>query len=713
MFLGAIVYLYPTKTYFMKQVFTVWASLFLFFGGTAQNVTLTQLVTGLNSPTGVYFAPGDDNTMYILQQGGRIRLADATTGVVSGTDFLNVTSKLTSSGNEQGLLGLAFHPDYANNGYFYINYTKSGGGATVVARYKRNALNPLIADLASEKIVLQVNQPYTNHNGGQLQFGADGYLYIGMGDGGNAGDPQNNSQNGQSRLGKMLRVDVDVDSGYAIPPTNPFVGNPAVFDEIWSLGLRNPWRFSFDMVTKDMWIADVGQNLWEEINVEPAGAGGLNYGWRCYEGNAAYNMSGCGLSADYTFPVAVYNHSGGNCSVTGGFVYRGGSYSDLYGKYIYADFCSGNFRLTYPNGSGGWTTNQISSSPVITNNIASFGQNNQGELYVVARSTGRIYKLEGTPCAAADIYTKSGSLESCTGSLELIAPYSALNSYQWFRNDTLLAETSNILTATISGTYKVIATNINNNCGNEKVAEVIIGNSDPAIISLPQNTFCDNGSPVNITVSPAGGILSGPGVNGLIFNPQGLNGPQQLNYTYTNEGCTQNGVFNLTVNPAPVVEFTTPIGLDPLCLNDELSLTGAPSGGTFSGPGVTGSTFYAGAAGPGTHTLTYSYTDANGCTKTATSPTITVGTCYTSISENELKEISLFPNPGKGMIQIQAGEVIVSVRVHSVTGAEVFSGKFQHRQISVDLLSLNPGAYSVKIESESGKSANHKLIIYQ
>lgn len=695
----------------MKQAFTVLVSSFLFLGGMAQNVTLTQLVTGLSSPTGVYFAPGDDNTMYILQQGGRIRLANATTGVVSGTDFLNITSKLTSSGNEQGLLGLAFHPNYANNGIFFVNYTKTGSGATVIAAYKRNLSNPLIADVASEKVILTVNQPYTNHNGGQLQIGADGYLYIGMGDGGSAGDPQNNSQNGQNRLGKILRVDIDVDSGYAIPPTNPFVGNPSVLDEIWSLGQRNPWRFSFDMVTKDMWIADVGQNVWEEINFEPAGAGGLNYGWRCYEGNVTYNTSGCGPSTNYTFPVAVYSHSGGNCSVTGGFVYRGGSYSSLYGKYIYADFCSGNFWLTFPNGSGGWATNQISSSPVITNNISSFGQNNQGEMYVVTRSTGRIYKLEGTPCAAADIYTQSGALESCTGSLELIAPYSALNSYQWYRNDTLQAGNTHTFTATLSGIYKVVATNINNNCSNEKVAEVIIGNSDPAIITLPQNTFCNNGSPVDITVSPAGGVLSGPGVNGLIFNPQGLTGPQQLNYTYTNEGCTQNGVFNLTVNPAPVVDFTTPFILEPYCLNDEIPLTATPAGGTFSGPGVTGSTFDAGAAGSGTHTLTYTYTDGNGCTNSDTSPTILVGTCYTSVSEYENSGISIFPNPGKGLIQIEAQEEISSLRVYSLTGAEVFAGKYQATNVSMDLSGVPSGVYTLEISTVNGKTSTHKLIL--
>src|SRR5690606_21188454 len=236
---------------------------------------------------------------------------------------------IISSGGERGLLGLAFAPDYETSGRFYVNYTNPNGN-TVIARYTVSE-NPNVAN-STGTVLLTIEQPFSNHNGGSIHFGPDGYLWIGMGDGGSAGDPNNNGQNKNSLLGKMLRIDVSGES-YTSPSDNPFVGTDGA-DEIWSYGLRNPWKFSFDRETGDVWIADVGQNAVEEINRQPSITEGINYGWRCYEGNSPYQTSGCAAQETMTFPVATYNHPGGRCSVTGGFVYRGENYPNLSGKYF-------------------------------------------------------------------------------------------------------------------------------------------------------------------------------------------------------------------------------------------------------------------------------------------------------------------------------------------------------------------------------------------
>ncbi|WP_321539555.1 PQQ-dependent sugar dehydrogenase [Flavobacterium piscinae] len=248
---------------------------------------------------------GDDR-LFVVQRGGLIRIVNPN-GTVNTTPFLSLTSIITAGG-ERGLLGLAFHPDYATNGRFYVNYTRSGDGATVIARYNVSDTDENIANANSGEILLTIAQPFSNHNGGSLNFGPDGYLYIGMGDGGSGGDPNNYGQNLNSLLGKMLRIDVNGETGYTIPADNPYA-DIAGEDEIWSVGMRNPWKFSFDRQTGDLWIADVGQNAIEEINKAASSEAGLNYGWRCYEGNSPYNTTGCGGSSNYTFPVAQYTHA--------------------------------------------------------------------------------------------------------------------------------------------------------------------------------------------------------------------------------------------------------------------------------------------------------------------------------------------------------------------------------------------------------------------
>lgn len=351
----------------------------------AQTLGLTSFATGFTDPVEIVNA-GDDR-LFVVQQNGIIKVVTAT-GTVNTTAFLNISS-LISSGGERGLLGLAFHPDYANNGYFYVNYTNTGGN-TVIARYAVNPNNANVA-LTTGTVLMTINQPFSNHNGGTIKFGPDGYLYIGMGDGGSGGDPNGNGQNINSLLGKMLRIDVDSGSPYSSPATNPYVG-VAGADEIWAIGLRNPWKFSFDSQTGDLWIADVGQQNVEEINKEPSTSVGLNYGWKCYEGSAPYATGGCAPMNTMTFPYAEYSSASGSpyCSITGGYVYRGSTYAAMQGKYFFADYCSNKIGKIEIDGA-------LTFSPSMPGgSYTSFGEDQNGEIYVASADNGVIYKLVDT-----------------------------------------------------------------------------------------------------------------------------------------------------------------------------------------------------------------------------------------------------------------------------------------------------------------------------
>ncbi|KXK14631.1 MAG: glucose/sorbosone dehydrogenase-like protein [Chloroflexi bacterium OLB14] len=379
-------------------IFTLLLSLFLTPYSTQAlapniNLGLEEIISGLSSPVGIVNAGDNSNRLFIVLSGGEIMVYDGSQ--VLATPFLDISS-LTSSGGEQGLLGLAFHPNYENNGYFYVNYTRvfSGQLQTVIARYQVSGGDPNIANQGSASIIMTIDQDDSNHNGGQIEFGPDGYLYIGMGDGGGGGDPHNRSQDPISLLGKMLRIDVDSGSPYAIPSSNPFTSNASVSDEIWALGLRNPWRFSFDKLTGDLFIADVGQNQWEEVNIQPAAStGGENYGWSCYEGNHTYNSGrDCDDYGTLTPPAIEYNHGPGEstgCSITGGYVYRGTKYPQIYGMYIYGDFCSGKIWLASKNVSV-WTSELALDTSYL---ISTFGQDENGEIYLASYGEGKIYKI--------------------------------------------------------------------------------------------------------------------------------------------------------------------------------------------------------------------------------------------------------------------------------------------------------------------------------
>lgn len=364
-------------------------SLLLLSFNVGAQISIDLFASGFDQPLNIQNA--GDERLFIVEKTGNIKILNAD-GTVNATPFLDL-SGIINTDSERGLLGLAFHPDYTTNGYFYVDYSDLNGD-NQISRFSVDAGNPNIADETSELPLLTIQQPFANHNGGCILFGPDGYLYIASGDGGSGGDPGNRAQNTELLLGKLLRIDVDNPGGgnnYGIPPDNPFANDPPNAEEIWAYGLRNPWKFSFDSVTNDLWIADVGQNAFEEINKVTPTEAGLNYGWRCYEASAPFNTANCPDPSELTFPVAEYSHATGN-SITGGYVYRGSMYTDILGLYFFADFGSSiigavdsnNNLINYGSFGGGWS---------------SFGEDAQGELYLSSFG-GNIYKLKGEVIAS-------------------------------------------------------------------------------------------------------------------------------------------------------------------------------------------------------------------------------------------------------------------------------------------------------------------------
>jgi glucose/arabinose dehydrogenase len=357
--------------------------------------------TAVAMPVRVASPPNDDR-IFVVEQDGIIKAFNRS-GHPRGV-FLDI-SALTNADGERGLLGLAFSPDYALSGRFYVNYTDLAGN-TKVARY-RVGPNPDRANPGSAQILLSVDQPYSNHNGGNLAFGPDGMLYIGLGDGGSSGDPQNRAQNGQLLLGKMLRLDVSGSSAYAIPPDNPFLTS-APRDEIWATGLRNPWTYAFDSLTGDLWIADVGQNLYEEIDVQPANShGGENYGWRLMEGAHCFDPQSNCNNGTLTLPIYEYSHGGSpfRCSISGGVVYRGELVPELYGSYLFADYCSGQIWSLRRNSGAIVVTDRTSSLRPAGGfqGIVSIGADSRGELLVVDQGANKIYRISDSGTTVDDV----------------------------------------------------------------------------------------------------------------------------------------------------------------------------------------------------------------------------------------------------------------------------------------------------------------------
>ncbi len=340
-----------------------------------------------SNPVDLVNAGDGSNRLFVVEQQGTIKVFNATQNSPSAAEFLNITSKVRSGG-EMGLLGLAFHPDFENNGYFFVNYTKANPQETVIARYKVNTPATGVADPQSETVLFTFAQPYSNHNGGSIHFGPDGYLYIATGDGGSGGDPQNNAQDKGSLLGKILRVDVNkTDKGtYGIPADNPFISESGARPEIYAYGLRNPWRISFDAANGQLWAGDVGQNAWEEIDIITKGG---NYGWRLKEGDHCYNPSSNCQQPGVINPVFEYSQSNGDRSITGGYVYRGKKLPGLVGKYIYGDYASGRIWALE---AGNNTAPKNTLLPGTVSSLSTFGVDEQNELYF-ARLSGKLYTL--------------------------------------------------------------------------------------------------------------------------------------------------------------------------------------------------------------------------------------------------------------------------------------------------------------------------------
>src|SRR5687767_10350750 len=358
---------------------------------TLPDINLELFSSGFSQPVGIEHA--GDARLFIVEQTGKIKIV--TPDGKSKGPFLNLTDKISQNpGFEQGLLGLTFDPEYSDNGYFYIHYTNLAGNSTI-SRLSVNPNNPDKALPSSELIMFTNVDPFRNHNSGQLAFGPDGYLYFTMGDGGAGGDPFNNGQDLSTTFGKILRIDPTND-GYDIPPSNPYAGMEGMAEEIWASGLRNPWRFSFDLATGDLWLPDVGQNTWEEVNFAPASSnGGENYGWSCREGLHFFEADCDDNGIPFTDPIAEYMHSEDPAflcsgSITGGFVYRGDEYPDMYGKYIYTDFCTGVFRTTFWDGSA-WVTAELGNFTPFA--YSTFGQDVSAELYVANKTNGTIYRV--------------------------------------------------------------------------------------------------------------------------------------------------------------------------------------------------------------------------------------------------------------------------------------------------------------------------------
>ena len=704
----------------MRHLLTAVSALIFSLSALSQPViTLTQVATGFSNITTV--SNCGDHRLFIVEKIGRIKFINLYGATAGTTTFMDIDGRVggnNSASSEQGLLGLAFPSDYAVSGKFYVNYTNTSGN-TVISRFSVTAGNANAGNPASEEILLTIAQPYANHNGGCLQFGPDGYLYVGMGDGGSGGDPGNRSQNPQELLGKMLRIQVNASGPYSIPADNPFASpDDGILDEIWAIGVRNPWRFSFDRLNGDLWIADVGQNVYEEVDYQPAGLeGGRNYGWRCYEANNAYNTTGCINDTNFTFPVFTYTHGADGCSITGGYVYRGNSYGEIFERYFTTDYCSGRIWSIFPDGSGGFTSNY--HGQYVSYAYTTWGEDMYGELYLAQASrVMRVGTSTGGPLAAI---SGGNAHNICPGTsgVEITTGYNPELTYAWFQDGAQISGAdSNIYLATVPGQYSVMVNNGAVSTMSDTVT-VEFAQAPPVITaSAAADSVCAGSSSViALTGSEINGVFSGDNVTGNIFNPlQATAGTHEITYSFTSaEGCSSNPVtFNIVVLPLPELTLSAPDSS--FCLDGGLvSITASPAGGQLTGSGISGTSFDPGAAGIGEHVISYSFTDENSCSKSA-SLSVEVDACAEIKNVGHLTGIIIQPNPFKDQLSFRMTDLFsgsATVILVDMLGKEYFRqtiGADDKSLIQVPIAKGASGIYLLKIETSSGKLFVSKLI---
>ncbi len=694
--------------------FSLAALCFLPFALSAQpKIRLLDYASGFNRPVDI--AHCGDSRLFIVEQRGYIWMLDSLGNRLQDT-FLNIDARVRSTGNEQGLLGLAFPPDYAQSGYFYVNYTREPDGDTRVARFSRDPLNPNKADPNSELPLFTQDQPYPNHNGGCLKFGPDGYLYIGLGDGGSGNDPQNNGQNKKTFLGKILRLDVGNSSmaaPYQVPADNPFVGNTDYLPEIWSLGWRNPWRFSFDRLTGDLWVADVGQGNREEVDFEPAGTGGRNYGWRCYEGTQPGITGGCQPASAYTGPVFDYDNSSQGCSVTGGFVYRGSQYSDLYGKYLHTDYCSGRWWALSPAGNGTFTATVLANLSDLQ--YSSLGEDRNGELYVALLDSGKIQRITEL-CSTFRVDSANIYSPVCANSLSgFIFP--AVNggseplTYNWSNGRT----ESNIVYLN-PGTYSVTITDARG-CVRRDSFEIEQKGPDAPVLTAGDTVLCP-GQSITLTVSD----LAPPSELTWYRNDN--------NFTTTNAAdssfsltITEPGIYQvfLTDSICPglhsnVISVSEDASLNPLiALAGDTVVAVTPCNtcqwllNNEAIPGATGQFHVAQESG----TYQLQVTSAGGCTYLSQSIGVIISS--TGHLPASVRRFTLAPNPAEE-------EVLLSLELEKLQRFTLSLSDTQQRQLflqthqkqqfdlPIDLRAVPAGAYFLTLRLESGAVVVRKIV---
>ncbi|TAK36844.1 MAG: T9SS type A sorting domain-containing protein [Saprospiraceae bacterium] len=663
------------------------------------DIALSVFSSGFSKPVDIANC-GDDRLFILEQHNGRIFILDKN-GVRLNTPFLQLPG--VGQANEQGLLGLAFHPDYLTNGYFFINYSLPNGNSRI-SRFSVSA-NPNIAEPASEMVLLEVDQPYSNHNGGCLKFGPDGYLYAGFGDGGSGGDPQANGQNRSTLLGKILRLDVDNGSPYAIPPGNPFVNEPDALGEIWAFGNRNPWRFSFDRATGDLWIGDVGQDSWEEIDFQPAGStGGQNYGWRCYEGNHPFNTNGCNPMNTMTFPVAEYQNTNGiGCSVTGGFVYRGLHFPQLYGHYLFTDYCTGILWSLTPDGQGGWVNQQLNN--LLDLQFASFGENKNGELFVTGHANGNIYRITETSLEWS--YTANVTNVLCPGDTDgaieiTFSGTSPAMTLNW--SDGASGPVRQNLPA---GAYEVTITAPNG----ATAVENFVLSSTISLDAAVTNESCPGSADgaIDLTINGAAEPSTAGWDDGAnTFDRTGLSAGEYTVTIATGEGCTfvQNFVI--------ATEFDNPV--TPFITVENATILHAPAGYATYQWLLNGGEIAGATSADFTATVSGEYsvvvTNEGGCE--ATSATVVVITGTQELLPG-FSRLLLTPNPFDGALHLSWEAGAVQRFVVSLTDS---MGKQHFHQIremggtgghTFDLAGLPAGAYLFTV-SKNEKTWSQKVI---